>query len=487
MTRTQPEGRRPRVAFALVGHPLVQIIRFLSKAGLVWFLSTEDFGRAALAGILALLGQELALFGLEEALIAAPAVDEALWRRVRRFLHASGALVGLALATLGFAWTALGDPGEGWLVAALAPLAWLGNLGVARTALLARARRFETVFAIDLANVGAMAVTSLVSAALGAGAWSLVLGWYAGALASVAVACMGTRALLPDPPVAIPFAPFRYGAHMSASGFGELLLGRADALAVGLWISRSALGFYELALGLSLVLFEYASQLAGRAILPWFAECRRSAALPAAYRDALHLGVVFVLPAHVVLCLLAPALLALAVPAGWKGAGPLLSVLALAAGARSIDLLATTGLKALGAGKLVMQLAILRLALLAVAIALGIGHGVLVLALSVLGAHALSCLVALGCAARRPELALLGPRSGLGVPFLCAWSTAFPLAALVLGVYAAGRPLTDLLLGAGLALATWVLLRWLLDGRSFDEERQRLAARLARTPEGLSP
>jgi O-antigen/teichoic acid export membrane protein len=475
------------VRFALLGHPTVQVIRFLSKAGLVWFLSTEDFGRAALAGILALLGQELALFGLEEALIAAPAVDQALWRRVRRFLHASGALVGVVLGTMGLVWTALDDGGEGRLVVALAPLAWLGNLGVARTALLARARRFAGVFVVDLASAGAMAVASLVSAASGAGAWSLVLGWYAGAFASVVVARWCTRGFAPDPPAAMPFEPLRYGAHMCASTFGGLLLGRIDALAVGLLISRAALGLYEFALGLSLVLFEYASQLAGRAILPWLAERRRSATLPGAYRDALHLGVVFLLPAHVVLAVLAPALVALAFPAGWRGAGTLLPVLALAAGARSMDLLATTALKALGAGEVVVRLALLRLAVLAVAVALGVAHGVLVLACCVLAAHVLSCLVVLACARRRPELAPPGPRSALGLRFLCAWSAIFALAARLLGVLAAGRPLADLILGAGVAAVTWVGLRLLLDRRSLDEERQRLLARLARGPQGLRP
>jgi hypothetical protein len=55
------------VSFALIAHPTVQFVRFLSKLALPWFLSPEQFGEATLAGAILFGVQHIAVFGLDEA------------------------------------------------------------------------------------------------------------------------------------------------------------------------------------------------------------------------------------------------------------------------------------------------------------------------------------------------------------------------------------------------------------------------------------
>src|SRR4029453_17054573 len=73
------------VSFALLAHPMVQGIRFLSKLALPWFIDPAEFGEAALASAILFGVQHVAVYGLDEALISAKSIDKSLFARMRRF------------------------------------------------------------------------------------------------------------------------------------------------------------------------------------------------------------------------------------------------------------------------------------------------------------------------------------------------------------------------------------------------------------------
>jgi hypothetical protein len=60
-----PAPRRNELPFALLAHPTVQAVRFLTKAALAWFLVAEHFGEVMLAGLLVNLCGRVAVLGLD--------------------------------------------------------------------------------------------------------------------------------------------------------------------------------------------------------------------------------------------------------------------------------------------------------------------------------------------------------------------------------------------------------------------------------------
>jgi PST family polysaccharide transporter len=380
-----PEGVRARpvpgdgLVFALLGHPSVQAIRFLSKACLVWFLTREEFGGAALAGLVVFAAQHAALLGTDDAVIQAAHLDRPLWRRLCRFHHATGLGLALIVALLGLVLGEVtADPELAALVAVLAPAVWLANLSVLPSALLLRARAFRRVLMVDLASVSGFAVTAVGLAVLGAGAWSLVGAWYANALVALVAAGRLARPELDrlgEEERADPGAVLRYGVQVSGASLLSLASERLDGLGVGVLIGRAALGLYEWALGLSQLALSYATSMAERCLFPILSEERRAGSLRAAHGKAFRIAAFGLLPLHVLLAFLARPLVTGLFPEEWHGAVPLLVLFALAAGLRCLEIVELTALKALGLGATLLRLAGLRLALLLVALALTLPEG----------------------------------------------------------------------------------------------------------------
>jgi len=401
-------GETGEVRFALLGHPTVQLLRFGTKAGIVWALTLEEMGLAMLAGLFVFLGQHAALLGMDDAVVQAPRLSRGLWRKACSFTNR----VGIAMAVLVVAAGAIAGPLTGerellLLTAVLAPTVWIGNLGVLPTALLLRAHAFRRVFLVDVAGAVAFALVTILLAALGAGEWCLVGGWYANALASLVSARTlareeraALRAQDEEQDEVAERAALRFGAEVSGASLLSFGGARGDGFAVGLGLGSAALGLYDWALHLAQFGLGYATSLAERCLFPILSEERRTNGLGRAHRAAFRLTAFGLLPAHVLLALLAEPIVETFFPARWHGAAPIVALLALAAGARCFEIVADTTLKAAGRGGAVWKLSAVRLFVLVVALLATLPSGTGRVAAGVLVARVIGAALSTGVAAR---------------------------------------------------------------------------------------
>jgi O-antigen/teichoic acid export membrane protein len=471
------------VTFALLANPTVQAIRFASKLALPWLVTTAQFGEATLAGVIMFGVQHFAVFGLDEALISASHVDSHLYARARRLQTWIGVGLALLVALAGLAmqwWPA--QAGLGQLLMALAPMTIIANLGTLPTAMLVRSRCFARIFAIDLIMITTLTCVSIGTAALGAGEWSLVYAWHANALASLIAASIFAAPLIPKDPGGAPSLESvrRNGAHFTGAAllgyFGE----RLDSASVGFVLGRSALALFEVAQTLSQVVVNYASSVSERLLFPTFALQYRIGTLTAAYVQALRVTVTFALPLHVLLALMAEPIVHTFFPPEWTYAAPLLSCLAMAAGARCFDVAAVTTLKAVGEGQTVFRLGLVRIGLLAVALIVSLPYGLGAVAGAVLASRVVAALVSMLAAWRRLDLTTAATANELSAAAgaFTLWALVFTPAAWYLGAALEGAAVPLLAVVPLTALVAWFAARGLVD-------RRALARELARIKSGL--
>lgn len=467
------------LSFALLANPTVQAIRFASKIALPWLVTTQQFGEATLAGVIMFGVQHVAVFGLDEALISAPHIDAPLYARSRRLQTVIGVLLACFVAGAGLVLRWWPEQARlGLLLVALAPMTIVANLGTLPTAILVRDRCFARVFAVDLAMILTFTATSIGTAALDAGEWSLVYAWHANALASLVAATILARPLVPrHVGGAVSLASVRHnGAHFTGAALLGYLGERLDSASVGFGVSRAALGVFELAQTASQVMVNYATSVSERLLFPTFALQHRIGSLTNAFVQALRIALIFVLPLHVLLALMAEPIVHTFFPAAWESAAPLLSCLAMAAGARCFDVAAVTALKASGASRAVFRLGLFRIALLVVALVLSIPHGIGAVAGAVLGARIFAAGASLVTAWRRLDASSTSATlelSAAGAAFTL-WALVFAPSAWYLEEILKGAAVPQLAVVPLTALVAWLFARALVDRRSLAREIARI-------------
>ena len=233
-----------------VGYVAAQGLNLIAYVVLARLLTPDDFGVYAAAT--ALLGLTL-LFtesGMTSALVQRrDRVEEAANTALLASIVSGIAFGILALATapiLG----AFFDSGEiGAVAAAMSGFVTLRILTVVPDAMMQRQFAFLRRLVIEPAQVTVFAVAAIIAADQGMGAWSLVIGQYAGAVTDVLLAWILVR-WRPRPRMAT------YGMWRELVGFGRHILvatsilragEQSDALIIGKTISESALGQFRYA------------------------------------------------------------------------------------------------------------------------------------------------------------------------------------------------------------------------------------------------
>ncbi len=381
----------------------------------------------------------------------------------------AGSLIGARIAE---------HPQLGVLLIVLAPTLFLGNLAVLPSALLVRERDFRAVFLLDVAQVLALSIATLSLAACGFGALSLVGGWYANALAAWLVSTRLAARHMPalDSASATVETDWRatrsFGSHLVGAALFSYVVERLDSFAIGARLGRAALGVWELALHLSQAGLSYTTGLVDRLIVPPLSAEHRAQRLVPVLAEVLRFAFLVLLPLHVALSLCASPAVRATFPAGWQASAPLFSCLALAAGARSLEVVLVAALKAAGRGRSVLLLSWLRLFLLAAMLVLCLPHGLEAVALGVLWARAIAALVSLFAVVRffGPELARNGVTLVAPIGLCASWSAALFAAARFAAPLERERPLVFVIVFLPAALASWVAMRWAFDKSSLVRE-----------------
>jgi O-antigen/teichoic acid export membrane protein len=164
------------ISWKLSGQVAIQLIRLLTVAALARFLTPEDYGTAAVAVSLAIFAPTVADMGVGSALVQI----EWASRLVRSTAFWTSAAFGVGLFAVSVAASGpiedfLGDSQIGTMVAAGGLTFAIYSVGSASLAVFMRDMRFRS---IELRTWSALAIGSVVgvgAAALGAGAWALVL------------------------------------------------------------------------------------------------------------------------------------------------------------------------------------------------------------------------------------------------------------------------------------------------------------------------
>jgi len=471
----------------------VQLVRFGTKLGLARLMAPEDFGQAVLAGSLAFAAGHVALLGLDEAWVHTRRPGPRLLANLSRAHRSSGLTLGLLTALAGLALLTLSDPEQrelGAMLLALAPMVPLANLTVLPTARLVRERDFERLFKLDVSAVLALSLTMLVAAAAGLGGWSLVIGWHANALVTWALVRRAVRAH-PLPELSAdqeddPTKTRRFGRHLLGAQISGVLGDGLGGWAVGFGIGRGPMGFYSQGRDLASQLVGWAGQLAERALFPALSAQHRKQALLPSYASALRVGLAWLLPAHLALCLLATPLVILLLPPTWHDTGPVLAVMALAAGARCLDVIACTALKAGDRSRSVAALGVVRVLLLLTTLPLALLRGdLLSVALAVLAAQVLT-----GALSLWRTRSQLGSTQDRGLVAAARASLALALVGSPVAIKLVAQfhetPWLALLVGAGSLLAIWILARLLLDRAGLLSDLHAIMSRSSRAAESTA-
>jgi O-antigen/teichoic acid export membrane protein len=330
---TPPLARRAGRAMTWRASELasVQVIFLVRLLVLARLLSPDDFGLLAMAMTVIAFLMAVTNFGMVPALVQRAANDprhyDVAWTvGVMRALGVAAAvLVAAPVAAVLFE-----EPRAVPIIRALALIPLLDAMVSIRLADLTRDLKFRALGGIGVARALVNTVVA-ISLAPWIGVWALVAGVTAGSAAHL----VGSYLLAPHRPRflfnAEALAPLlRFGRWI----FIEGILAQVGSLALRAAIARelgtAALGLFFLASNLAFLPALVASQVAGSVAFPLFVQLKHHLRLLGKAYQTLLSGVALLLvPASILLVVLAPLLVEHLLDERWAGAAPLIQVLAL--------------------------------------------------------------------------------------------------------------------------------------------------------------
>jgi PST family polysaccharide transporter len=245
------EGLGSRVVsgagFTLLGTLMRLLVTLGSVAVLARLLAPSDFGYIAMATVVTELAALFSNFGLTNILIQRPVANRLQFDTVFWVSTGIGTLAATVIVVLSFVvGSVFGDENVGPLLRVLSLTFLFGGLTAVHEAVIARLMLFRAEFAIQMTLVVARALTGIILALLGFGAWSLAIAAVAGSFASLVAYA-----------VVVPYLPrFRFsGAYLAETwSIGSSYLGRGilayvdtnvDIALVGRYFGAASLGFYQ--------------------------------------------------------------------------------------------------------------------------------------------------------------------------------------------------------------------------------------------------
>ena len=296
-------------------------------------LSPDEFGLYAAALVIIKFSVIFESLGIAPAIVQRPALEE----RHLRVGFTLSLLLSLSMA--GVVWLAAPGIAAFLRLAELTPVVrgacvvfvCYGASMVAQ-ATAQRDLRFRWLAAIDACAFAAgFMLAGPVLAWLGFGVWALV-----GALVTQHF-IRAVALLIGQPHPKRPLLERRaigellyFGGGFTLARVCNFLAGQIDKLVVGRWLGAQALGIYALALQLMMAPAVIFGQILDRVLFPTMALVQQEPArLVRAYRSGVAACALFVLPAGVILAIVAPELVLVLLGKGWEGVVAPLQVLAL--------------------------------------------------------------------------------------------------------------------------------------------------------------
>lgn len=451
-----------------------RLLVLASMAVLARLLTPRQFGIVGFALTFLAFISMLKDLGLNQALVAYRGDD--IEERAGTVFAASvgiGAL--MSLATVALAPLAADFFGQPRLVAIVPVLGlnfFVQAIGGTHYALAQRQLNFRSRAGAETADVLVRGATGTALALLGAGVWSLVLGYVVGSI----VKTVGLWILVPWRPRgrlrrAHLQGMIGFGGTLAVVDIVSAMIGNVDYLFVGKILGAGALGLYTIGYRLPELIIMNLSVIAGVAMFPAFAQVKRSL-LRHAYLVGFRYTIMVALPLTAGMLVLAKPMVLALFGAKWAPAAGPMRMLALFALAITVDIPAGTVYKATGRARILLALSIPKLVLLCTGLALFTHDGIVVAA---------ACQTALAAGFLSVGICLVWRLLGVSPRML--WWEARPIvlsvaamsAVILLLHYVIGSPWPTLAACLPAGAATYGLALWLLAPRAVADLLHKVA------------
>lgn len=340
-------------------------IGLVSTLLLARFLSPNEYGEVSVAAVVVMTATQLSTLGLGQYLIAEQAADRGTAFHVTVFHFFSG-IVALALVVvcgraLG---VAVDAPHLMQFLPGLVAAALCDRVAYVPERLLVRDLRFGTLSGARTAAELGYSISTVLCAALGWGAASVVAGNVVRSLvrSSLFVFAVRRRDWLEPSPLSMDKTRklFAFGVPMALGASCQFASRRWDNLLVSHFFGPGPAGAYNLAYNLADVPAIQVGEQIGDVLLPSFARLEPSRRVPALVRSMALLGLV-VFPLAVGLGAVAPTLVSVLFDQRWRSIGPMLVLLSALSVTRPVGWTVASYLQALQRPALILWLELLKL------------------------------------------------------------------------------------------------------------------------------
>jgi PST family polysaccharide transporter len=464
----------------IVPAPIVtKALGLLATIVLARLLAPTEFGLMAFAGTTLALIAVFQDLGITQALIAHPGDVSAQLRPALVLSVVSGLVFYGLLVAAAFPLAAfLGEPLLGPILVVIGSIVVLQTLGQVQHAMLVRAERYPTLFAVTLLQATTYAGVAVGLAWAGHGVWSLVFGHVAAQLVRTSLLWLLS-----------PWRPLRDGVRGKLFSAGLVRFGGAltviNALdwaadgwvlfSIGKLLGSESLGLYNLSFEAARMAYFGLPALAASVVLTSYSSLLDD---PAELRRLMLKGLRVVhglaFPLAAAIAALSPWIVPLVWGDKWEAAVPLLAVLALLGFSAPLGNVLLPYFVSAGKLRPLLGLTLVRLVLYAVVITVAAGHGVRAVALSHLVLMWGVGLAILALAARNVGMGLADLRPALLWPALRAAACGLT-AALVARALDGLHPATVLAPALAAGGSVYLLVWFLSDRDGFQETASVLA------------
>lgn len=283
-------------------------------------LEPKDFGVVAVAVAIMALLSVVKDVGVGSALVQRAEIDDGHVRAAFAISMGLATVLGVGLAAAAPLIAGLYHmPEATGVLRAMAAVFVINAVSSVSTTLCVRALEFKRIALIDFTGYTIGTGLSIACAVLGMGPWALVVGY-------LVEACLSSALYLYVRPPAVGWPIERDKARdLLGFGVGEMISQIASAIAtqgdnlvVGRTLGREALGFYARAYDLVQFPAKVFTAVVGKALFPAFSRLQSDPVrLGRAYLRTLFANTLVLLPASMVLIVLAPEVVAILLGPGW--------------------------------------------------------------------------------------------------------------------------------------------------------------------------
>lgn len=305
-------------------------------------LQPTDYGIYAMIDPLVSISALILNFGIGQAIIQAPGlrreqVSGLFWITI----VASGVAAAIMLATSPLVAHFYNDDPRAGLVAAVSSvfLLFTGFTNI-HEALLNRQMKFGWVAMISAVGMALGFIASLIAAFLGAGYWSLVLGFAVQQVVSLIGVWLGVGWIPREKPVFRGLSSFyKFGGPVILADLATVTSREADSILLGRYVGAAQLGFYDRGNKLAIVPIQRINTVLQQLLMPILSRLNEvGERYRYAYLRIIRQLMLFITPGVVAVGVTAPVLVPFLIGEQWAPAAPIFAWLTLAALHRPVSM-----------------------------------------------------------------------------------------------------------------------------------------------------